>query len=70
MSHELVESLTDPDGSAILGVSGTCKQSGWCEIADICPGDSIVNGVAVSPYWSEQAAACIAPSVARPATPT
>jgi hypothetical protein len=60
LSHELVESLTDPDGSAILGVSGTCEQGGWCEIADICPGTAVVNSVAVDPYWSERAHACVA----------
>jgi hypothetical protein len=65
ISHELVESLTDPEGSAIRGVSRTCDQDGWCEIADICSDTDIVNGVAVSPYWSEQAHACIAPDIAR-----
>ncbi len=63
MSHELVESITDPEGSAIRGVSATCDPGGWCEIADPCFDTSIVNGVAVSPYWSEQAHACIAPNV-------
>jgi hypothetical protein len=69
LSHELVESLTDPEGSAILGVAGTCKQDGWCEIADICPGTAVVNGVTVDPYWSQRAGACIAPSVASPTAP-
>ena len=64
MSHELVESITDPEGSAISGVSRTCDQGGWCEIADVCSDTSIVNGVAVSPYWSEQARACVAPHLA------
>jgi hypothetical protein len=61
MSHELVESITDPEGSAIRGVSRTCDQGGWCEIADVCFDTSLVNGVAVSPYWSERAHACVAP---------
>jgi len=63
MSHELVESITDPEGSAIRGVSRTCVQSGWCEIADVCSDTSIVNGVAVTPYWSEHARACVAPDL-------
>jgi hypothetical protein len=33
MSHELVESATDPEGGAVLGVARTCRQSRWCEIA-------------------------------------
>jgi hypothetical protein len=61
ISHELVESITDPEGSAVLGVSGTCRQDAWCEIADICPDPRIVDGVAAAPYWSNQAGACIAP---------
>jgi hypothetical protein len=69
LSHELVESLTDPEGSAILGVSGTCKQDGWCEIADICPDTAVVNGVTVDPYWSERARACIAPDLASTTVP-
>jgi hypothetical protein len=69
LSHELVEALTDPHGSAILGVPGTCRQGGWCEIADICPGTAVVNGVAVDPYWSERAGACIAPDLASTTAP-
>ncbi len=61
MTHELVESITDPEGTAILGASPTCEQNGWCEIADVCFDTSLVNGVAVSPYWSEHAHACVAP---------
>jgi hypothetical protein len=69
MSHELVESLTDPEGKAIVGVSGTCEQSGWCEIADICDSTVVVSGVAVSTYWSEQADKCVAPNRATSAMP-
>jgi hypothetical protein len=71
ITHELVESLTDPEDSAILGVAGTCRQGGWCEIADICPDPVIVDGVAAAPYWSNQAGACIAPAraSAAPAIP-
>jgi hypothetical protein len=64
ISHELVEAITDPEGSAILGVTGACRQGGWCEIADICPDTVIVDGVAAAPYWSNQAGACIAPDQA------
>lgn len=64
ISHELVESLTDPEGNAVRGVSRTCDQGGWCEIADICSDTRIVSGAAVSPYWSERARACVAPDVA------
>jgi hypothetical protein len=63
MSHELVEAITDPEGSAIRGVSRTCDQGGWCEIADVCFDTILVSGVAVSPYWSEQAHACVAPNM-------
>ena len=38
-THELVEALTDPEGSAVLGIPGTCRQGGWCEIAVICRPD-------------------------------
>ena len=61
ITHELVESLTDPEGSAVLGVARTCRQDGWCEIADICPDPLIVDGVAAATYWSNQAGGCIAP---------
>jgi hypothetical protein len=64
ISHELVEAITDPDGSAIRGDTGTCRQGGWCEIADICPDRVTVDGVAAAPYWSNQAGACIAPDQA------
>jgi hypothetical protein len=61
MSHELVESLTDPQGSAVLGAHGTCLWTGWCEIADICRSIGIVDGIAVNPYWSNLAHACVTP---------
>jgi hypothetical protein len=65
ISHELVEAATDPDGNALRGVSGTCRQSGWCEIADICPGTGFINGVVVAPYWSDRAHSCVTPDQAR-----
>jgi hypothetical protein len=60
-SHELVESCTDPEGSAILGVDGTCSQSGWCEIGDVCNSASRLNGILVQSYWSQTDRACIVP---------
>jgi hypothetical protein len=61
LSHELVESCTDPEGSAILGVAGTCSQGGWCEIGDVCYSNSVIDGVTVQKYWSNSDDACIAP---------
>jgi hypothetical protein len=59
-SHELIESCTDPEGSAILGTPGTCSQGGWCEIGDVCEGDfKRVNGIMVQSYWSQQDRACV-----------
>lgn len=66
MSHELVEAATDPEGTAMLGVPGTCSASGWCEIADICPGDDIVDGVRVASYWSNVAGGCVVPTSPHP----
>ena len=61
-SHELVESATDPEGSAILGTPGTCAQSGWCEIGDVCSTTGRLNGVLVQSYWSQRDGACIVPT--------
>jgi hypothetical protein len=61
MSHELVEAVTDPEGSAILGVTGTCSPGGWCEIADICPATGVLDGVTVESYWSNLAGGCVVP---------
>ena len=62
-SHELVETVTDPEGSAILGDPGTCNQGGWCEIGDVCEGNtSVVNGVVVQRYWSQQDNSCVVPT--------
>jgi hypothetical protein len=59
-SHELVESCTDPEGSAILGSAGTCSGGGWCEIGDVCEGtDGVVSGVAVQSYWSQKDGKCV-----------
>jgi hypothetical protein len=66
LSHELVESATDPEGTAIVGVPGTCgTRSGWCEIGDTCEDcaqcTGKVNGVDVQAYWSDRDQACIIP---------
>jgi hypothetical protein len=50
MTHELVEAITDPDGDAFRGVPGTCSESGWCEIADICFDAGVLDGVMVNSY--------------------
>lgn len=63
MSHELVESVTDPEGNAITGLAGSCRGDGWCEIADVCKDTSTVNGATVTTYWSQRARACIAPDL-------
>jgi hypothetical protein len=62
ISHELVESATDPEGSAFLGVAGTCSQGGWCEIGDVCSSTSVLDGVTVQSYWSNQAGQCVVPA--------
>ena len=62
ISHEVVESATDPEGSAFLGVAGTCSQGGWCEIGDVCSSTSVLDGVTVQSYWSNQAGACTVPA--------
>jgi hypothetical protein len=61
-SHELVESVTDPEGTAVTGVPGTCSQNGWCEIGDICNTTGVVNGVVVQSYWSDEDQACVVPT--------
>ncbi len=61
LSHELVESCTDPEGSAFTGVAGTCSQGGWCEIGDVCYVNAVVDGVNVQKYYSNSDSGCIAP---------
>jgi hypothetical protein len=61
-THEIVESLTDPEGTAILGRPGTCDGERWCEIADICPGGTKLHSVMVKPYWSNIAGNCVTPA--------
>jgi hypothetical protein len=52
-SHELVESCSDPEGNAIVGLAGTCHQEGWCEIADVTEETGRIGGVLVQAYWSD-----------------
>jgi len=59
-SHEIAESMSDPEGSAILGDAGTCSGDGWCEIGDVCEGnDGTVNGTSVQSLWSQSARRCV-----------
>jgi hypothetical protein len=70
ISHEVVEAATDPEGSGILGVQGTCAGHGWCEISDICMSTlAEVDGVAVQGYWSNRDGACIVPASTPATTP-
>lgn len=60
-SHELVESVTDPEGTAITGTG--CNQAGWCEIGDVCTGNTaVINGVTVQRYWSQVDGQCVVPT--------
>jgi hypothetical protein len=68
-SHELVDSITDPEGDTLVAVDpGRCGQTenNWCEVADLCmcpheADDSnctTVNGVEVQKYWSDESGDC------------
>ncbi|MBV9943167.1 MAG: hypothetical protein JO262_13650 [Solirubrobacterales bacterium] len=60
-SHELVESVTDPEGTAVTGTG--CNQGGWCEIGDVCTGNTaVINGVTVQRYWSQVDGQCVVPT--------
>jgi hypothetical protein len=62
ISHEIVEAATDPEGTAFLGIDGTCSQDGWCEIADVCSDTAVVDGVTVMSYWSDEDGKCVIPT--------
>jgi len=63
LSHELVESATDPEGTGVLGDPGVCSAAGWCEIGDVCQGvTGSVAGIVVQAYWSQEAGVCVIPS--------
>lgn len=59
LSHEVVEAVTDPEGSGVLGVDGTCHRFGWCEISDVCSPTGVIGGVVVQSYWSNAQGACV-----------
>jgi hypothetical protein len=63
LSHEVVEAATDPEGSGFRGIADACDQDGWCEIADVCSDSAgtVLDGVTVTPYWSNQARGCVPP---------
>jgi hypothetical protein len=68
VSHELVETATDPEGGGFRGVTGTCDEPGWCEVADICESTlSTVDGVTVEAYWSNRDNSCVTPGSVAPA---
>jgi hypothetical protein len=63
LSHELVESCTDPyGGQGIVQTTPTCTGSS-CQIGDPCTNTcDRVSGVKVQGYWSEADKRCITPN--------
>ncbi len=60
LSHELVETFTDPNGDGIQ-IDPTSVTS-WHEIADVCEGwTGVLDGVTLQSYWSAQDNACVIP---------
>lgn len=67
-SHELVEAMTDPDGTSGWRQSPGSGSATADEIADSpCNQIGRLNGVAVSSYWSNNDNACIIPNLLRTA---
>ena len=70
LSHELVETMTDPHGDGMQvdprnsGPGGTLN-----EICDVCCSTGNYNGVTVTSYFSQSAGACILPSPPVPSLP-
>lgn len=64
-SHELVESCTDPEGTAVTQITGPRSGPGWCEIGDVCSSTGVVGGVTVQSYWSQRDGSCIIPGQAQ-----
>ena len=58
-SHELVEALTDPQGTWIQ--VSPASATNWNEICDVCASVAYLDGVAVSSYWSNTEQACVIP---------
>jgi hypothetical protein len=66
LSHELVESCTDPNLGTITikgGAGSPCPNTDGknCEISDVCSSTSVVCGVQVQSYWSVKDSACVVP---------
>ena len=61
MSHELVESISDPFHNGWEQTSPAPGANAG-QIGDVCDASGIVNGVAVSSYWSVVDDACIVPA--------
>jgi hypothetical protein len=61
-SHELVETVTDPDGDGIQ--IKPASSTDWNEVADVCEDLSyvVLNGVTVASYWSAEDNSCVVPS--------
>jgi hypothetical protein len=59
-SHELVESLSDPEGDGIQ--VNPRNDSSWHEIGDACTSTGVLNGVTVQSYWSQSDKACVIPA--------
>jgi hypothetical protein len=58
-SHELAESVTDPDGEGWQ--VDPSSDFNWHEICDVCASTYSLNGVLVSSYWSQSMNACVVP---------
>lgn len=61
LSHELVETITDPEPSGPAWVMNRKIHNG-SEIGDACNGtEDVVDGIAVKAYWSQRHRACVIP---------
>ena len=61
-SHELIESVSDPDGDGVVIVPDICHEGSWCEISDVCAGiDGVVGDIVVQSYWSQKDKMCVIP---------
>lgn len=58
-SHELVEAVTDPEGTGIQ--VAPASPNSWNEIGDVCASTLSVDGVVVQSYWSQADHACVVP---------
>jgi hypothetical protein len=61
LSHELVESITDPFNNGWTQTSPPPGPNGG-QIGDVCNQSAVVNGAAVVAYWSGADSACIVPT--------